>query len=136
MGRRRHLCKLGDTSGERTETITIKTLWDNGKNVRRDDHDTSRAAANKAHPDSKTAAMIRDLMRDGQARTDEEIADGCNACGVDLSPDRFRHGRLRLVELGELVNVGRGQTRRKRSSILWQLSSTKGTTDGSQDRKA
>ncbi len=90
---------------------------------RREDPDTSKAAGRKAGYDSTRARNIcLEVMQDGIQRLDEEIHASAVFRGHEISPDRLRHGRLELAELGVLIECGRRRTAQGRTTArVWVL---------------
>lgn len=76
---------------------------------------TARGASRRA------ARQVLLVMRDGVARTDEEIHARI-ALDEPLSPDRVRHARLALLDAGLLVDTRKTRlTRYKTQARLWVL---------------
>jgi hypothetical protein len=74
---------------------------------RQEDTSTSIQAAAKVRKTSEASiAAVRDLMRDGVPRIDQEIENGCRQRGHCKSLSSAQHGRLVLQEVGILVKTG------------------------------
>jgi hypothetical protein len=74
---------------------------DDTRYSRKSDPDTSHANVNPSEQERATR-LVLELMADGIARIDREIAEAI----ANATPDRLRHGRDEAVKLGLLVWTG------------------------------
>lgn len=90
--------------------------------ARKSDPDTSKQNESVDLVDRDTG-IVRQIMSDGVARSDQEIYTVYIAEGLmaPLSPDRIRHGRFALSNTGELVETGeRRRTTNGGSGRVWR----------------
>ena len=100
-------------------------LW--AHNARRTDPQTSHEAADKsAKASAHSIHIVRTILADGVARTDEEIHAMAlrllESAAIDgWTADVSRHGRKHLCNSGEVVDSGlRGKTRTNSTAIRWR----------------
>ena len=88
------------------------------------DRGTSHAAAKSVRNQTVTHARIVEVLERYGPSTDEDIAEHYRSLGMifdwpPVSPSGLRSRRAELVDLGTVVDAGKGRTRSGRSCTIW-----------------
>lgn len=96
--------------------------------ARNSDPSTSHQAAAKAQTNETPSMYWARVALEGQRLIDEEIYARAVYFGCPLSPDRIRHGRLQLEQIGAVIPTGRTRKTAKGncSSREWTLRPAQG----------